>query len=183
MQHNSIPSHPDVSQSNPRNPLSAPVEMENMIKTELREYDQSLFLDRNQANTYLCTICQFICRDPVTAECGNGHIFCRECITTYLTHSNQCPNCQRPIHSLHDAKFIDRLIQQLHVHCISLLSSYIEPYSSKKSQCEWTGPLCEAQAHYDTQCTFTLSRCPKCGMNLRFESLHVHTEFNRIHIQ
>ena len=145
--------------------MAAMSEMSAMIEAPLQSFDQSLFLDRNEANTYLCTICQFICNNPVTAECGNGHIYCKLCIQKHLVHSKQCPNCQKTIHSLHDAKFIDRLIQQLQVHCISLLTSYIEPYSARTSLCDWTGPLSEAQAHYDSHCAFTLCRCPKCGMN------------------
>ncbi len=139
--------------------------MDCVIQHPLKEYDASIFTDENQANTYLCTICQFICHDVVSVECGNGHIFCRSCMETYVKHSNQCPNCQKPITSIHDAKFVDRLIQSLQVKCISCIPSYIQPYSNKlSSQCQWKGALREADGHYQTTCPYTLLKCKQCGI-------------------
>ncbi len=141
--------------------------MECVLQHQLKEYDASIFTEENQANTYLCTICQFICHDVVSVECGNGHIFCRKCMETYVKHSKQCPNCQKAITSIHDAKFVDRLIQSLQVKCISCIASYIQPYSNKiSSQCEWKGALCEADKHYQIQCRYALLRCKQCGIKL-----------------
>ena len=138
--------------------------MESVIKQPLKEYDASIFSEENQANTYLCTICQYICHDVVSVECGNGHIFCRQCMEQYVKHSNQCPNCQKPITSIHDAKFVDRLIQSLEVKCVSCIPSYILPFSNKISQCKWKGALREVDKHYQTQCQYTIMKCKKCGI-------------------
>lgn len=146
--------------------------MELTHKQSLKEYDISLFTDENQANTYLCTICQSVCHDVVSVECGNGHIFCRYCMEEYVKHSNQCPNCQNKIASIHDAKFVDRLIQSLTVQCISHLPSLS---GDKVSKCKWKGSLNQVDKHYQNECAFALVQCPKCGIKFTFSiSILIH---------
>jgi hypothetical protein len=41
---------------------------------------------------YSCHICYFICVSPVT--CTNGHLFCRSCVSRWISTNSQCPTCR-----------------------------------------------------------------------------------------
>jgi len=46
-------------------------------------YDPSIFIDEEEANKYICPICQHVLRDAIDIGCGNRHTFCNDCFQTY----------------------------------------------------------------------------------------------------
>ena len=100
-------------------------------------YDPSMFIKKDEANKYLCTICQHVCQNAIDIGCGNQHIFCSNCIKMYYQYSSndnndinnnflhlndkttKCPSCQLKVKesTTYKLPFVDRLVSQLHVKC------------------------------------------------------------------
>lgn len=63
------------------------------------EYLSSIPIERavehSLAKIFQCTVCLGLPTDAVTTPCK--HIFCRSCISTWLTNSCACPVCREPV--------------------------------------------------------------------------------------
>jgi len=99
-------------------------------------WDQSLFLEQNRTEDYICPICTDVMRDCVETDCG--HLFCEACVITALKEKQECPECRERAteDSLTQIKSIRRKILSLRVKC----GGYIKG-------CEWTGMLKELTNH------------------------------------
>ena len=58
-------------------------------------FEDERFKDTISGN-FQCAICTNVFKDPVMCS-HNEHIFCRTCITKYLTRSETCPTCREPL--------------------------------------------------------------------------------------
>jgi len=103
------------------------------------------------AELYQCCVCTMLLRDAIELSCG--HLFCQQCIETWLDKKPECAFCRAPIRKvkvkrkahdglelpdssneykweLHPAKFIRRQIADLKLSCIH-----------KSQGCAWEGQL------------------------------------------
>ncbi|ETO36808.1 tumor necrosis factor receptor-associated factor 6-like protein [Reticulomyxa filosa] len=114
-------------------------------------YDSEDFVeeDHDKASKFRCAICTCIAREPTeTQPCG--HLFCKDCLSSYLSHNQSvCPNCRSEIQSKNASGFIKREILQLRVKC-----------NNRESGCEWIGEL--------NNCTF----CKKVEYVRKDEAKH-----------
>ena len=70
-----------------------------------------------------------------------GHIFCKTCIEQ--VHEERCPECNETKFSISHDKRLQKLLNNLQVHC-----------THQSDGCDWTGELGKLDEHLDNQCTF-----------------------------
>ena len=86
-----------------------------------------------------CPICKVTLCKPMQTNCG--HIFCKTCIEQ--VHEERCPECKETELTISHDKRLQKLLNNLQVHCIH-----------QRHGCGWTGELGKLDGHLDNQCTF-----------------------------
>ncbi|XP_065189204.1 TNF receptor-associated factor 2-like [Sycon ciliatum] len=116
-------------------------------------YPVELAENVNHLNSYLCSHCKYLLRDPIQANCG--HRFCSSCYQLLLSEpSPKCPGAActeillpSDFHDVHAA----RDIGAMRVHCVH-----------KHSGCEWQGKVEDLETHLSA-CAHTKEKCPNPG--------------------
>ena len=129
---------------------------------------------------FICSICSDVLVNP--HQCKGGHIFCLECITTWLTSTKKCPTCRATLRKddLGHCRVIENLVGKILVKCVH--SGISDTKSSSRSRkklkssrngdtCTWQGPLSNLDNHLQNECLFQLIKCPCEGCK---EQLYRH---------
>jgi hypothetical protein len=132
-------------------------------------YDEKLFT-KPQSDHLKCPICFNIMKDPVTCP-GQGHTFCRYCVTRHLDRIETCPTCREPLKKdkLIPSRLIRSMIEDAEVHCFSHETLQDNEIQARKrsmgeavESCGWVGKLNDAERHYN-ECQFVKVKCPHIG--------------------
>ena len=104
----------------------------------------------------LCCICEHLLSDP--KQCKAGHLFCKECIFTWLDKQQTCPSCRAKLtkNILSDGLFVKNVIAQLPVRC---------PHPP----CDWTGPLEKITSSHYKECPALFVKCrnAECAISVK----------------
>ncbi|KAN0025268.1 hypothetical protein ACTFIU_003528 [Dictyostelium citrinum] len=89
----------------------------NVLKPLSQSFDE-LFVDKDTEDSFLCPICIKLIIDA-RQGCTEGHVFCNNCITSWLKKNNTCPVCRLFIspNNLSKNRYIDSCIKKIKVHC------------------------------------------------------------------
>ena len=140
-------------------------------------------------NHLQCKICHQVIKDCL--RCPQDCNFCRGCIESALKKRHSCPGCKAPIkmNILVPNRFANNIIQNLVVVCKEsasfkkpiIVETLETPKKRKFSEvlamedvadkistpeelgCTWTGPLKNLEAHLNTECAFTMTKCTMCS--------------------
>ena len=71
------------------------------------------------SESLLCLICKCIAESPVFCSNSSNHLFCYECITTWIQYNPVCPLDQRPLKAedMTVQSFVKTLIEGLTIRC------------------------------------------------------------------
>lgn len=109
----------------------------NNVTTPLGGYDLAIFVNKEKISEYVCQICHYISRNCVEVSCGNGHIFCHECISYHFrVNNNSCPVDRKANIAITPNDFVRRQILASAVNC-----KYDE------HGCQWTDTLRSFDEH------------------------------------
>jgi len=99
-------------------------------------WDQSIFLEQQRSEDYICSVCTDVMRDCVETDCG--HMFCDACVTSALKEKQECPDCREKVTltTLSPIKSIRRKILSLRVKC-----------TGSEDGCSWIGMLKDLHLH------------------------------------
>ena len=81
----------------------------------LKGYDHQ-FIDQ-PPDDLLCLICLSAARDPQQLTCC-GKVLCKVCLEDLKKHSNDCPQCRKPIVSFPDTR--SKLKENSRIHVIKI---------------------------------------------------------------
>lgn len=109
--------------------------------------DENLFISPISEH-FRCCICTNIAYPPVKTHCD--HVFCKECITEWVTDHNSCPLDRQKLetNTLKEDKFLARLLNEYKVKC--------EKHSDG---CKWTGSLEQSSKHVEKECDYKIVSC------------------------
>ena len=80
-------------------------------------YALELFVNTKMVE-YICQICHDVARDCVEVSCGNGHIFCNDCIRYHFEiNDHSCPADRAKNISITHNGFVRRKILAADVRC------------------------------------------------------------------
>jgi len=115
----------------------------------------------------ICCICTCILEDPVESPCR--HVFCSQCIKTWLSNQKSCPHCRAPVHK-RDLQSVVPLLKNI----ISKQKIYCDNKSRGCSECVSLESL---QGHI-ASCAYGLVACTYEGCNVRVlrKDHKAHTE-------
>jgi len=121
-------------------------------KVGMGGFDRDIFFDPDSVAAYTCDICHDIILEAHDAMCGEGHLFCRSCLVSWLANHATCPTCRLDVslQNIAPNHFVDRLVRQAKVTC-----------DHKADGCQWRGMLSERKEHLQ-QCL--LLSCPHAEM-------------------
>ena len=115
--------------------------------TEVIEHEPSslpvdTFIEKELADKIKCQVCSGVSKRPVASECG--HIFCKECIKTWLNAAFTCPRCSAVVSSdsLMSMPFETTIHEVLHVPC---------KYTSKGCK---VSPIFKDLSGHESQCRY-----------------------------
>merc|ERR1719242_705908 len=128
-------------------------------------HDPELFVDKDKIGEYICQICHEIARDCVEVSCGNGHIFCNDCIRYHFQiNGRTCPADLARNIKLAPNDFVRRKILSSDVRCKR------HPFG-----CDWVGALRQLESHVES-CSFEPIRCKYCKMEVSSKLMDQHLE-------
>eukprot|EP01028_Stygiella_incarcerata_P010417 TRINITY_DN538_c0_g1_i1.p1 TRINITY_DN538_c0_g1~~TRINITY_DN538_c0_g1_i1.p1 ORF type:complete len:408 (-),score=118.41 TRINITY_DN538_c0_g1_i1:119-1342(-) len=111
----------------------------------------------------VCSICGCVFESPVVTPCH--HIFCRECLVSWLnTGSESCPECRKKVHCAHlkpAHPVIQGLVESLRVKC---------PFH--ENGCQET-PLLKDVKQHELECDFVLCACEHEGCAEKVARVHL----------
>ena len=118
------------------------------------KYKKSLELDdflpesRVVIEEYYCTLCKGIYKDPTIDDCG--HVYCRDCLSTYMETSLTCPVSSNPLdkNKINSIKFIASILDKQFVYC-----------KKRFLNCQWVGKLFDLEAHLKNECLKNEVKC------------------------
>lgn len=137
---------------------------ENTYKKKLIVED-FLSESRLRVSDFICSLCHGVLFQPVADFCG--HLFCQDCLETYLSTNQTCPithnplNIDQPIEVPSIRKFIDKMS----IKC-----------KNSNEGCNWKGELRNLQYHIDTICKKQKVKCQnsQCKLMIKREDLKEH---------
>lgn len=104
----------------------------------------------------ICCICTCILEDPVESPCR--HVFCSQCIKTWLSNQKSCPHCRAPVHK-RDLQSVVPLLKNI----ISKQKIFCD---NKCRGCPDVIALENLQGHI-ASCPYGLVACTYDGCNIR----------------
>jgi hypothetical protein len=118
-----------------------------------------------------CGICMLTANEPVM--CKNQHLFCRSCISQWLTQKEACPTCKEglTVGTLTAHRMAADNIAELRVCCDSKLLQEDAPSAKKQMSgaksaasvgCDWVGRMRELNQHKES-CEYVEVRCRHGG--------------------
>lgn len=130
-----------------------------------------LFID-DVDEEYSCAICRNI---PLHAtQCRQGHLFCRDCINTWLVERENCPTCRETLtkETISVARSVDKIIAKSRVRCSHHGEKSSEQPTNKRARksastsfhCGWTGLHSELLSHLRDECLFERIPCVNADM-------------------
>ena len=137
---------------------------------------------------YFCTICQNLIWCPVEIV-GCTHIFCKFCITRWISEKNICPNCKTNITTeIRPSKILERLFELITIKCNNngcketpVYTNYIQhlkkckfgKYKCTNEGCNFKGIRNEVINHC-LNCEFRIISCKYCNNSVKFNELQKH---------
>ena len=138
------------------------------------------FLSRNllvlstkaDIDNYICPLCQGILYDPYFDKCG--HVFCHDCIFSYLKSQNKCPISNLTLNETPNSMIIlKNIINGKEIFCVN-----------KKENCNWKGLIKDIDNHLKTTCLKEKIKCKfkECEFISKREEMSIHEKncINRI---
>lgn len=115
----------------------------------------------------ICCICTCILEDPVESPCR--HVFCSQCIKTWLSNQKSCPHCRAPVHK-RDLQSVVPLLKNI----ISKQKIYCD---NRDRGCTQIISLESLQGH-TAICPYGLVTCTYEGCHMRVlrKDVKAHTE-------
>ena len=121
-------------------------------------YDIDLFINRDKIDDYICPICTMVARNCVEVSCGNGHIFCKECIEYHFNVTGHTCPCDRvPNITKVNNDFVRRKILNSRVKCENATDDDSDNDNNNNNNndnndqkidgCRWVGPLSQYDNH------------------------------------
>lgn len=104
----------------------------------------------------ICCICTCILEDPVESPCR--HVFCSQCIKTWLSNQKSCPHCRAPVHK-RDLQSVVPLLKNI----ISKQKIYCD---NKERGCVEVVALENLQGHI-ASCSYRLVACSYEGCTVK----------------
>ena len=114
-----------------------------------------------------CSVCHQIFTQPQRTACG--HVFCRDCLQSWLSVKQSCPDCRAPVKL--DAPTPDRLAEGL----VSNLQGFCQ---MRSSGCCWVGKRGDMTSHLANDCQCVVVFCPNegCNTEMRRHELESHLQ-------
>ena len=152
--------------------------------------EQERFVDVSQE--LLCCICTGVLEDPVESPCR--HVFCSECISTWLNTRASCPTCRKKMvaSELKPAlPLVKNIIAKLQIRCdfVELGCKEIvdlELFKTHCNSCQFAPVFCENEgcglnfqrkdkSFHESVCAFRRVICSEgCGLTVSFSDLGSH---------
>src|SRR5690606_38090641 len=99
-----------------------------------------------------CPLCQCLAFPPCRPNCSSAdHIFCKQCIDTWMKASPTCPVCKVPVHQVGEDLLLRKMLDDLMIKC-----------NNFKQSCTWTGKHADLKDHL-LQCVFEIIPCENEG--------------------
>ncbi|KAH3855177.1 E3 ubiquitin-protein ligase RNF166-like [Dreissena polymorpha] len=144
--------------------------------------------DAETIESFTCSICREIFKDPVILPCGNNHTMCRDCVLPLLKEEvKKCPTCRTDITSVKGVKRNSALkIKMRKTHlpcfgcneqiCVNNMNEHIASCDRIDKRISYFKPVKETTQIIPTdlpnRCTF---KCPYCDVkNLEARGLKEH---------
>lgn len=122
-------------------------------------------VDEEQGREIICGICCELLNNPM--QCGNGHLFCQECIVRALELTNKCPTCRCKLteDTLSSNLFVKQFINNLLFHCKFKYSipnsnelAHNIKYNMDENGCPTQLKLLQLENH-EKECEYSWIRC------------------------
>ncbi len=122
----------------------------------------------------LCSICTDIVQQPRC--CRSGHVFCEECIKTWLHNNGTCPIGREDleVEQLAHVRPLERMVDRIQVRCPNRGAG--RSWTCRPFGCTWTGVVADRAAHLNNECTFQPVPCtlPGCDASVPRRRLAAH---------
>jgi hypothetical protein len=79
-------------------------------------FETELFVKQPVDDNLMCHICHDVLEKPTTI-CGEGHMFCADCVHDWMMNRNDCPECRNPTTSRILCRPVQNMIMDLQVNC------------------------------------------------------------------
>jgi hypothetical protein len=119
-----------------------------------------------------CSICMMLLATPMMPSgCGEGHVFCAECIREALKATPRCPTCRAdsPVDALTRSRPLESMINGLRMRCAHGAAATVAEPDAKRQKmeinaatCTWRGKVADYPAHL-TECLFEPHSCKHCS--------------------
>ena len=122
----------------------------------------------------LCSICTDIVQQPRC--CRSGHVFCEECIKTWLQNNGTCPIGREDleVEQLAHVRPLERMVDRIQVRCPNRGAG--RSWTCRPSGCTWIGLVTNRAAHLNNECAFQPVPCtvPGCDASVPRRRLAAH---------
>jgi len=131
------------------------------------KYTAVLPEDTKNSENLTCCICKELLKCSTELVCG--HVYCEDCIASWLEINDKCPMCKHEIlddSDINRSKYIDRMVSEITVRC---------PY------CDWSGEYLNFIDHSDPEkqhfrCKYITTTCVKCLTSVKSERMDIHVK-------
>eukprot|EP00271_Cylindrocystis_brebissonii_P018211 TRINITY_DN5062_c0_g1_i1.p1 TRINITY_DN5062_c0_g1~~TRINITY_DN5062_c0_g1_i1.p1 ORF type:complete len:231 (+),score=16.13 TRINITY_DN5062_c0_g1_i1:1593-2285(+) len=112
----------------------------------------------NEFMKFVCGICRLLMRASTTVQTPCKHVFCKDCITSWLKESWSCPYCRQYVWTNDLAK-----LKQAEPELYDSLSRIrVKCDNFTEHACTWEGPMRGMEGHFQTTCPGGVMRCADC---------------------
>lgn len=145
----------------------------------------------------VCSICRGVFYDPVKCPCN--HVFCRPCITPWLSSNSNCPVCRKfTLNSCltQVVPLVNNMIMNLTMHCQYAKSGCkslirLRCYMSHVQQCLYEPVMCKNKScveivmrknltEHEQKCPFKVIKCQRCNLNISAKKIMRHNCVKRL---